>query len=290
VIAAGPSALGVGRTGRDAVLRRVARAAPRVPDHLLAPALRVTAALVGRTPSLLPPVARRVLVLVPHPDDEAIGAGGLLALLASRGARIDALLVTDGEATIGARLPGHEIARRRRAEFTRSLALLGGADATHTALGLPDGGLPARRADLAAATAVALAATAPDLVLAPWPLERHPDHRAVAAGLLDALDAGGGEGAAVWTYEAHTPIPAPSHVVDVTDHLDAKRAALDEHVTAGEAFDLRACLGLATWRSLATRAGRGAAEGFLALDADGLRDALALVDGAGPDAGERVRA
>lgn len=288
--AVGPTALGAGRTGRDAVLRRVARAAPRVPDRLLTPALQVTAALVGRTPSLLPPVARRVLVLVPHPDDEAIGAGGLLALLASRGARIDAVLATDGEATIGARLPGHEIARRRRAEFARSLALLGGADPTHTALGLPDGGLPARRADLAAATAAALAATAPDLVLAPWPLERHPDHRAVAAGLLDALDAGAGEGAAVWTYEAHTPIPAPSHVVDVTDHVDAKRAALDEHVTAGEAFDLRACLGLATWRSLATRAGRGAAEGFLALDADGLRDALALVDGAGPDAGERVRA
>ena len=276
---------GVGRVGRDAVLRRVARATPRVPDRLLAPALQVTAALVGRTPSLLPPVARRVLVLVPHPDDEAIGAGGLLALLAARGARIDAVLATDGEATIGARLPGHEIARRRRAEFVRSLAVLGGAaGVAHTALGLPDGGLPARRADLAAATAEALAAAEPDLVLAPWPLERHPDHRAVAAGLLDALEAGAGDGAEVWTYEAHTPIPAPSHVVDVTDTIDVKRAALDVHVTAGEAFDLRACLGLATWRSLATRAGRGAAEGFLALDAAGLRDALALVDGADPGA------
>lgn len=273
-------AAAVGRAGRDAVLRRVARVTPRVPDRLLAPALQVTAALTGSTPSLLPPVARRVLVLVPHPDDEAIGAGGLLALLAARGARIDAVLATDGEATIGARLPGHEIARRRRAEFVRSLAILGGpAGVAHTALGLPDGDLSARRADLAGSVAAALTATEPDLVLAPWPLERHPDHRAVAAGLLDALDAGAGAGAAVWTYEAHTPIPTPSHVVDVTDTIDAKRAALDVHETAAAAFDLRACLGLATWRSLATRAGRGAAEGFLALDADGLRGALALVDG-----------
>lgn len=274
------AATGVGRLGRDAVMRRVARATPRVPDRLLAPALRLSSTLVGRAPSLLPPVAARVLVLVPHPDDEAIGAGGLLALLARRGARIDAVLATDGEATIGARLPRHEIARRRRDEFSRSMALIAGPEATSTALALPDGDLPAHRAELAAAISAVLARTQPDLVLSPWPLERHPDHRAVTAGLLDALAAGVVDGTDVWTYEAHTPIPTPSHVIDVTDVLHVKTAALDAHVTAGEAFDLRACLGLATWRSLATRAGRGAAEGFLALDAMGLRDALMLVDGA----------
>ncbi len=268
------------RTRREALLRRVVRATPRLPDRLLAPALQVTAALQGTTPSLLPPAAERVLVLVPHPDDEAIGAGGLLALLAARGVRIDAVLATDGEATIGPRLPGHEIARRRREEFTRSLAVLAaGAAVDHVALGLPDGRLPGRRPDLAAAIASALVSTRPDLVLAPWPLERHPDHRAVTAALSDAIDAGAGGGATVWTYEAHTPIPTPSHVVDVTDSIDRKRAALDLHVTAAEAFDLRACLGLAAWRSLATRAGRGAAEAFLELDADALRSALALIDG-----------
>lgn len=274
------AAIGAARraSGADQLLRRVARAAPRVPDRLLAPALQLTAALRGTSPSLLAPDAERVLVLAPHPDDEAIGAGGLLALLAGRGVRVDAVLASDGEATIGARLPTHEIARRRRAEFTRSLELLGGRSAT--ALALPDGRLGDHRAELAAGIASALAVTRPDLVLAPWPLERHPDHRAVTSALLDALEAGAGEDAQVWTYEAHTAIPVPSHVVDVTDTLDAKRAALDVHVTAAEAFDLRACLGLAAWRSLATRAGRGAAEAFLVLDHAGLRDALALVDGA----------
>ncbi|HQQ79461.1 MAG TPA: PIG-L family deacetylase, partial [Thermoanaerobaculia bacterium] len=43
--------------------------------------------------------ARRVLVLAPHPDDEVFGCGGALADLASRGATIDVLLVTDGAAS-----------------------------------------------------------------------------------------------------------------------------------------------------------------------------------------------
>lgn len=254
---------------RQALLRRVARSAPRPPDRLLPAVLELAASLSGSGPSLLPPAARRVLVLVPHPDDEAIGAGGLIALLSARGARVEALLATDGEATIGSPLPLAEIARRRRDEFVRSVAHLG----AHVAgtLGLADGSLSLHRDELVTQVHATIGSLRPDLVLAPWPLDGHRDHRALAeaaaeALLLDGWSCGGSASPALWTYEVHTPIPTPTHVVDVTDHIEQKRAALEMHVTAAGAFDLAACLGLARWRSLATRGGRGAAEAYVEID------------------------
>jgi LmbE family N-acetylglucosaminyl deacetylase len=258
---------------RQALLRRVARSAPRPPERLLPAILEIAASLSHAGPSFLPPAARRVLVLVPHPDDEAIGAGGLMALLGVRGARVEALLATDGEATIGSALPPGEIARRRRAEFVASVARLG----AHVAgtLGLADGALALNRDELVAQVHAAIDRVRPDLVLAPWPLDGHPDHRALAeaaaeALLLDGWSSGGGASPTLWTYEVHTPIPIPTHIVDITDFVAQKRAALEEHRTAAGAFDLTACLGLARWRSLATRAGRGAAEAYLEIDPSAL--------------------
>lgn len=274
---------------RHALLRRVARAAPRPPERLLPALLEVVSAVGGTGPSLVLPRASRVLVVVPHPDDEAIGAGGLIALLAARGADVAALLVTDGEATIGTRRSARETGRRRRAEFERSVEVLGAR--VHATLALPDGEVAAHRDHLIERLHGAVTALRPDLVLAPWPLEAHSDHRAVAEATAEALLlAGWSSGVTMqprlWTYEAHTPIVTPSHVIDITDHVAAKRTALEQHVTAAGAFDLMACLGLARWRSLATRAGLGAAEAFLELDPG---EVLALAAHAG-EVGRRASA
>lgn len=267
---------------RHALLRRVARAAPRPPARLLPALLEIAAAVGGTGPSLLPPAAQRVLLLVPHPDDEAIGAGGLVALLAERGARVAAVLVTDGEATIGCARPPREIARRRRAEFVRSVAVLGAE--VHAVLALPDGCVALHHERLVAELRGALEVVRPDLVLAPWPLEAHADHRALARAAGEAIELAArderGDAPLLWTYEAHTPITVPSHVIDITAQVATKREALEQHVTAAEAFDVMACLALAQWRSLATRAGRGSAEAFLELDPAEVRGLAALAVGA----------
>ena len=46
--------------------------------------------LAGRT---------RLVVCAAHPDDEVLGVGGLLALLAAAGAQLHLLAATDGEAS-----------------------------------------------------------------------------------------------------------------------------------------------------------------------------------------------
>ena len=64
----------------------------------------------------------RVLVLAAHPDDEVLGVGGTMALLAAAGARLRLVAVTDGEASH----PGHPdpaaLAALRAAETDRRAA------------------------------------------------------------------------------------------------------------------------------------------------------------------------
>ena len=56
-------------------------------------------------PRDLKPFAQRpgnVLVVAPHPDDDVIGAGGTMALLAQAGKQVYSLYVTDGSSFPGA--------------------------------------------------------------------------------------------------------------------------------------------------------------------------------------------
>ncbi len=129
----------------------------------------------------------RVLVLAAHPDDEVLGVGGTMALLAAAGARLRLVSVTDGEASH----PGHPdpaaLAVRRADETAGALKVLG-AEATEVIrLGFPDTRVGAREGALAAVVR-ALAADC-DAVLAPWDRDVHADHEAVgrAARLASPL-------------------------------------------------------------------------------------------------------
>ncbi len=92
----------------------------------------------------------RVLVLAAHPDDEVLGVGGTMALLAAAGARLRLVAVTDGEASH----PGHPdpaaLAALRAAETADALRALGAQDTEVIRLGFPDTGVAAREDALAA--------------------------------------------------------------------------------------------------------------------------------------------
>lgn len=238
--------------------RLAAAVKSRLSDAALRTAVEMASLAVG--PAVLGlPAFRRVLVLAPHPDDETIGCGGTIALLAGRGAMVQVVVATDGESTIGAAQPPQVVAGRRRREAVAACRALGAAPPI--ALGLPDGRLQAFRLVLDEMLTELATSMRPELIMAPWALDGHPDHRAAAAAAARvALELG----CELWGYEAHTPLPA-DRAVDITAAIDRKRDALGCHVTAAGALDLDATLGLNRWRSLLTAAGSGWAECFATL-------------------------
>jgi LmbE family N-acetylglucosaminyl deacetylase len=241
------------------VKRAVARLKPAVPDRVW-PALLTARSLVGEGPRVGPPSFRRMLVLGAHPDDESLGCAGTMALASDGGTEVRLLVMTDGEATKGSALPPEETARRRRDEVTRAAASLG---ATVAFAALPDGGLSGAREAITRAIDDAVAALDPEVVLAPWLADDHPDHRAVAEALARCpLD----PGVEVWGYETWSALP-PTRIVDITSVIERKRQAVAIHETASLAFDVSAGLGLSRWRSLHGLMGRGWAEAFLAVPA-----------------------
>jgi LmbE family N-acetylglucosaminyl deacetylase len=262
--------------------RLVARAKPRIPDALW-PTLLALRSLRGDGPVIGLPHLERVLVLIAHPDDEAIACAGTIALLADAGADVTILSATDGEATIGSPHDPAETGRRRRAELDRSAGILG---ATVEGLGLPDGHLHEHRPALAAALGEAIRRLGPDAVFAPWVGDGHRDHRAVAWGLADALDAPGAPDVQVWGYETWAAVPH-NRLVPIEEAVDRKRAAIAVHETASLAFDLASGLGLSRWRAMHGLLGEGHGEAFLATDRAGYLDLarrLAEFDDAHPGA------
>jgi LmbE family N-acetylglucosaminyl deacetylase len=114
-------------------------------------------------------------VIVPaHPDDEVLGAGGLIAALAAAGARLRLVAVTDGEGSHRGRAGRATLARRRTAETGAALRALGAETTDVVRLGLPDSGLAGREDELTAALGRLIAGFG--LCLAPWDGDMHPDH------------------------------------------------------------------------------------------------------------------
>lgn len=132
--------------------------------------------------------ATGVVVLSPHPDDESLGVGGLIAAAAAAGIPVHVLLVTLGEGSHpdSPTATPAQLAPIREAEFLDALARLHPA-LRHDVLRVPDGGLDAERPRIAAAlrSAVSRAGDNP-LIVAPWRGDGHGDHR-VAGELATAL-------------------------------------------------------------------------------------------------------
>jgi len=132
------------------------------------------------------PAWRRVVVCAAHPDDEVLGVGGAMALLAAAGTEVVHVAVTDGEASH----PGNpvlgpaELAAARREESAAALAALGVAPVAAARLRLPDSGVAAHEAALTGALGPLLVGA--DLVLTPWTGDGHPDHEAVGRAVLAA--------------------------------------------------------------------------------------------------------
>lgn len=153
----------------------------------------------------------RVVIVAAHPDDETLGAGGLLAEAAARGLGAEVVLATLGEAS-HPHSPTHppaRLAELRERESRRAAALLH-PDAVVHVVGAPDGRLPENAGRLASALADLRLGTR-DLVVAPWEGDRHPDHEAAGAVARVAAEASGSRVLQypVWLWHWAQPSDAP---------------------------------------------------------------------------------
>jgi LmbE family N-acetylglucosaminyl deacetylase len=130
---------------------------------------------------------RSAVVVAAHPDDEVLGVGGLMSMLAAADVRLRLVAVTDGERSHLGHASRAPLARRRTAETEAALHALGIRGAEVIRLGLPDSGLAAREDELAAALAPLVAGF--DLCLAPWDRDLHPDHEAAGRAARRAAPA-----------------------------------------------------------------------------------------------------
>jgi LmbE family N-acetylglucosaminyl deacetylase len=128
---------------------------------------------------------RRLLLVAPHPDDEAIGGWALIRRMVAWGARVDVIVVSDGGASHPESRcwPHPRLVAERRLETRRVLRPIGITPDRIRFLGLPDGALAADPMVLRRRLGRAVRRQRPDLVVGPVPGDAHADHRAVAAAL-----------------------------------------------------------------------------------------------------------
>jgi LmbE family N-acetylglucosaminyl deacetylase len=214
------------------------------------------------------PDARSVVVVGAHPDDETALAGGTMALLSAQGSHIVVVLATAGEGTKGSDLGTDEIRTKRVAEAGEACRIIGAGEPV--VLGYPDGSVAEHINDLVTDLSRIIAHERPQLVFAPWWLDDHPDHKAVAEAVIKADIP---DGVMVWFGEIWTPL-IPNRIVDITAVIELKRRALAAHRTAREALDLAAFLGLNRYRSVRGLRGEGYAEAFLVTSPESARALL----------------
>ncbi|OAK58872.1 acetylglucosaminylphosphatidylinositol deacetylase [Variovorax paradoxus] len=142
-------------------------------------------------PHDLVPAGSRAVVVAPHPDDEVLAVGGLLAQLADSGTPVEVIAVTDGTASHqgSTEWPPERLAQARPRESLRALHRLGLAGIEPTRLGMPDGGLKAQRAVLAARLVSLLRPR--DVVFTTWRHDGHPDHEATGEACAMAAASAG---------------------------------------------------------------------------------------------------
>jgi LmbE family N-acetylglucosaminyl deacetylase len=141
-----------------------------------------------------------VVVIAPHPDDETLGCGGLVAYLARSGAHVHTIFLSDGEASHPAHplLLPPELARRRKDEALAALAALGIKEPQNSAvfLGAPDGQLDrlstAERRRVVDAMTSQIQTLKPTVVLAPYRFGGSTEHTAANSLVRAALATAGG--------------------------------------------------------------------------------------------------
>ncbi len=185
--------------------------------------------------------ARNVLVIVPHPDDGELVAGGTISILTSLGAHVEYVLVSDGcRGGYDPSISEKELAAIRREEQTRAAKVIGVDHITW--LNFQDTEVPPPEVVRRPLISL-IREKKPDFVITidPYlPYESHPDHRRSSMAALEAClfspipmvqpeDLAQGSGP--WQVEGVSLAlsPKPNTFIDIDASWEKKLEALKCH-------------------------------------------------------------
>ncbi|WP_053366940.1 bacillithiol biosynthesis deacetylase BshB1 [Bacillus sp. FJAT-27245] len=191
---------------------------------------------------MLPFNGADILAFGAHADDVEIGMGGTIAKFAARGKKIVVCDLTRAE------LSSNGDVETRMTEAREAAAILG---AERLVLDLPDRGLFIEQEYIKKIVTV-IRTYKPKVVFAPYMEDRHPDHGNCARLVREAFFSAG-----IRKYEDGANCPphkamslhyymingfhAPDFLVDVSDYMEKKKAALNSYksqfVKSAESFD-----------------------------------------------------
>ncbi|WP_052207600.1 PIG-L deacetylase family protein [Sinomonas humi] len=222
----------------------------------------------------------KVLAFGAHPDDLDFGVAGTVSAWVAQGIEVHYGIMTDGDA--GGFDPAHraEIVAMRRDE-QRAAAARVGVSEVHF-LGYPDGYLePTHEVQRDVVRLIRM--LRPDVVIAQHPERNwsslqmsHPDHLASGEAVTRAIypatenpyaypeleEAGFAAYRVPWLWLYGAPEERVNHVVDITDHVEAKLEAIRVHLSQHP--DIAATERFVRARLAATAAGAGLQAGRLA--------------------------
>ncbi len=188
---------------------------------------------------------KRVLVLSPHPDDEAIGLGGTLRRHIVQGDHVEVIFLTSGEKGSRSQSP-EELGPIREREAEAAAKILGCQQIEFWRQ--PDGSLDAND-ELIARLVSKLNEIQRDIVYVPHEGEMHPDHRAAAQLVARAVASLNQHAPSVLMYEVWTPLQQIDHVEDISSQIDAKLNAIRAHKSQCDIMDfVEAIRGLNRYR------------------------------------------
>lgn len=168
----------------------------------------------------------KILIIAPHPDDECIGTGGLLAKYAGQ---CDVVVMTDGRYGGNNTAPEKEWKIRKK-QFENEMEYIGLS--YYRWLGYEDGTLINHKScmrdiDFSIYTKIFL----------PWGEDNHADHTAAFMYAVEKIKEQQLMDTEIFQYEVHAPFHDVTEYLDITPYIDEKIKLIRFHEEQVNAYD-----------------------------------------------------
>ncbi|MEW6102598.1 MAG: PIG-L deacetylase family protein [bacterium] len=158
--------------------------------------------------------SEKILVLAPHPDDEAIGCGGTIYKHTKRGGLAKIVYITSSSDT-------------RTKEAKKSASVLNVRDFEFW--GFSQRGLREEEDELNDRLYIEISSYKPEIIFLPFLIDNHPDHHALNASFQKCCQKGCFKGM-VYSYPIWLPV-YPNVLIDISDVWEIKKASIESYLS-----------------------------------------------------------